>query len=179
MPLVTGRVWVTKKKVPLAALRDGNDLKSDLFMFNCDLDRRNQDSLIYYESVKKVYLKPTLFSSTPQSNGCWFTKDTAVGIHTLAGAQIVVEFNWKRATDSPNVDALLSKVRPDSIRADTGKTVLFLKKLETRTAAPEGLYAAAFALSTYAEARLPDETGIVDRRLAIPPIRMTSTVSRH
>jgi len=172
LPLMTGRVWFSKTMKTVAMLTGLDEAKTDLFMFNCNRDTKNVGAIIYYESVRKIYLRPTLFSSTSKISDCWFTKDTAIGIHSLADAQVTVEFNWRKLPNSSEVDPLLYNMRPDFIDLETGKSSLFLRKLATTIQKPQGAYAVNFVLSVFSQAQLPDALGIASRSLAVPPPRM-------
>jgi hypothetical protein len=138
-------------------------------MFNCNHD--NQNYLIFYESNRKLYIRPTAFDSKSSVSNCWLAKDTLVGIHHLASSQIVVEFNWSKSPDSPEPDPLLLRLRPDYLRIGVGGTSLFLYHFVTRTQKPEGLYSVNFALSDFSEATIPGEEDIKSRRSSLPPER--------
>lgn len=179
LPIMTGRVWINQKQASLKTLLEGGGEPSDLFMFNSNFGPGNQGGLAYYESNKKFYIKPTHFSSNSKNRSCWFSKDTIVGIHTLADAQIVVEFNWSRSPGSSEPDPLLFKIRPDFLSLSAGHTELFLKELKTTVQKPEGLYGINFSLSEFAEAVLPSEKEILNQRASLPPSRMTGAVVAH
>jgi hypothetical protein len=169
LPLFTGRVWINRKPQHLQRMLLPNWVGSDLFMFNCSHD--NQNYLIYYESNRRLYIRPTVFDSKSSVSECWLAKDTLVGIHHLAGSQIVVEFNWSKLPNSSELDPNLLKLHPDYLRIGAGDTTLYLYHFATKIQKPEYPYSANFALSNFTEATIPAEDDIKNRRSSLPPER--------
>jgi hypothetical protein len=176
LPIMTGRVWINRRHKPLAMLLDGKGTASDLFMFNSDFGSDNRGGLVYYESTGKIYIKPSRFYSDSKNRACWFADDAILGIHTLAGAQIVVEFNWRKSPSASDPDPLLFKIRPDFLNLSAGQTSIFLKKLTTTVQRPMGPYGVNFVVSEFSQAVVPNERDILGRREAVPPARMTGSV---
>ena len=109
--------------------------------------------------------------------GARFAEEYAIlGIHALAGAQIVVEFNWRSQASSSDPDPLLYKIRPDYLSLSAGQTSIFLQRLTTTIEKPAGPYSANFVLSEFSQAVIPNEKDILSRRYAVPPARMSSSV---
>jgi hypothetical protein len=176
VPMVIPRVWINRQPKALATLLAPDGMSGDLFMFNCRTLPTVSGALIYYEENRKIYLRPGSFASNSKNPDCWLSKETVIGVHSIAEAQMVVEFDWKRSPGVVDPDPLLYSIRPDYVRLTAGPNTFFLQSPKTTVQKPEGPYAVNYVLSEFTVSTLPDRAGFLNHVAGNPPARMKNAI---
>ncbi len=171
-PLMAGTVWINRTNRPVYDIVTLTGRKSDLFMFDNHYGTNRQCQLIYYESEKKIYIKPGTFDCDAKNTSCWIGNSQIKGFHHLAGSQLVIGFNWRPLMPPAQTDPLRSIIRLDLITLTLDDVNIFLREFQKLGAKPKAQNLEFLVPDTIWGSTFTNEENILNGTV-LPPRRLS------